>query len=295
MLLPFRARARVQVCAPRADGATRCAAPLPPPANNQTLLKDYIAKKSKGALLLDKYNARMGRALTPVPLLRQGEEGSVSFGDVAVLAHSGTGASVAFDVEDKDPRLDEETFAVSGAAGGAAMAVARNTFMLVDPAGKQGAPVRYGEPVLFRANPAAMGVAPEDMEDAPGLYLRSWPLSTTAFSKLSRRQEVALTSTKSYSCQWVVQPKVGSMAKLLAGQAVKAGDDVVLVHAATKQNLCITGKSFATDFGPELEACAFTTQLNNKSGALEQMAMGKPDALIEKTAISQNFFQICNA
>ena len=140
-----------------------------------------------------------------------------------------------------------------------------------------------------------LGVSPEEMSSAPGLYLRSWPLSTTAFSKLSRRQEVALTSTKSYACQWAVQPKTPSMRKMLEGKVVRAGEEIVLVHAATKQSLCFTGKSYATDFGPEYEACAFTSQLNNKSGTLEQMSMGVPDALIEKSENLENFFTIVNA
>ncbi|GBG81989.1 hypothetical protein CBR_g34169 [Chara braunii] len=70
----------------------------------ETLLKDYLAKKSKGLLKLDKFKRRMACALAPVELTTVADDGFVHFGDLVRLRNLFTEGYLACDVEDKDSR-----------------------------------------------------------------------------------------------------------------------------------------------------------------------------------------------
>jgi hypothetical protein len=95
-------------------------------------MQDYIARKERGELKLDKFQQRMAVALAPVETSSVSGEGLVHFGDVFCLRNVQTGALLAADVGDRDTRPGEGfKCAVTGTTlPSSAAPVARNTWML---------------------------------------------------------------------------------------------------------------------------------------------------------------------
>ena len=263
----------------------------------EVLLKDFLAKKERGELKLDKFQRRMAMALAPVELTKVADDDYVHFGDVLQITSS-TGAVLAGDIEDKDPRPGENACVVTATSMTAPCA--RNTFLIVKHEGGKFAAaydaqyddslLHYGQKIKIVAFPACTGDAVDAAGGENPLFLRSMPISTTHFAKFSRNQEVALTAKESSATVWTVLTPDPTKRLVSEGLPVVAGAPVLIQHCGTKQNLSCEDKVYSNDFGTELEVSACTATKVNASFRVTGMIEGKPETLSEKLCFDKNFW-----
>eukprot|EP00803_Ostreobium_quekettii_P009150 evm.model.scf_753.1 EVM.evm.TU.scf_753.1 scf_753:18748-21737(-) len=169
---------------------------------HSTKLKDFLRKKEAGGLKLEEFQHRISSALRDIELTVVRDDGLVHFGDVLQLAQADSGTVLACDVKDKDPRPGELIYAVTGAPS-LTSPCARNTFLIVKYKPPRLSPfdtyydddtLRYGQKIRLVANPGIAGQPLDVVGGRSPLCLFSRPVSTTHFSKYSRRQIVGLTN-----------------------------------------------------------------------------------------------------
>ena len=216
----------------------------------------------------------------------------VHFGDVVQIANLASGAVLAVDVEARDPRPAENACAVSATVQHADPC-ARNTFTFEKYVPRSSAVLvptydddvlHYGQKVKLVVNPAAGG--------APPARLKSFPVTTTHFSRFSRNCEVVACGVDSYECVFEVLTPDPAKRLVSEGVAVMAGAPVVFLHCQTNQCLSVEGFSFANDFGDELEVCGRTDVGAGNSYVMEGMATGKPQSMTQKAPGNVNVFTI---
>ena len=216
----------------------------------------------------------------------------VHFGDVVQIANLASGAVLAVDVEARDPRPAENACAVSASVQHA-YPCARNTFPFEKYVPRASAVLvptydddvlHYGQKVKLVVNPAAGG--------APPARLKSFPVTTTHFSRFSRNCEVVACGVDSYECVFEVLTPDPAKRLVSEGVAVMAGAPVVFLHCQTNQCLSVEGFSFANDFGDELEVCGRTDVGAGNSYVMEGMATGKPQSMTQKAPGNVNVFTI---
>jgi len=84
------------------------------------------------------------------------------------------------------------------------------------------------------------------------MYLNSLPVTPMTFSKCTRNQEVSVYHRKAYNTVWMIQPTSGARQDR-QGEIVKAGDAVLIEHAATSQYLATDFVTQQTIFDSETE------------------------------------------
>jgi len=141
-----------------------------------------------GRLLLNVIKDRMAKALQPVDLTVIRDDGYVHFGDLCMLKSTGTDSFLSGDLQDKDPRPGEVSYALTGSPDG--NPAARNTFYIDKADPSQGDDtVRYGEPVKMRINPRLRGLARDNqgkVVNSP-MYIVSTPVSFGNYAKHSHK------------------------------------------------------------------------------------------------------------
>ena len=244
--------------------------------------------------------------LSQVALTKTVNDEFVRFGDVVQIANLAHGAVLAVDVASTDlaPRA---SCVVSGAFEPKARApCAGNTFTfekyhprstaVLVPTYDDGSALRpEGEDC---ANPAAGcvgggGVIDED-ENAPAakMRLKSFPVSTTHFARLSRECEVVCSAIDSYECVFEVLTPDPARRLASEGVEVMAGAPVVLLHCQTNRCAAMEGAAFATDFGNELEVCGRTVTGAGNAYVMQGLATGKPQSMSAKAPGDVNVFTI---
>ena len=246
--------------------------------------------------------------LAQVALTKTVNDEFVRFGDVVQIANLAHGAVLAVDVASTDPRPAEASCVVSGAFEPKAQApCARNTFTFEKYHPRSTAVLvptyddeilRYGQKVKIVANPAAGcvgggGVIDED-ENAPAakMRLKSFPVSTTHFARLSRECEVVCSAIDSYECVFEVLTPDPARRLASEGVEVMAGAPVVLLHCQTNRCAAMEGAAFATDFGNELEVCGRTVTGAGNAYVMQGLATGKPQSMSAKAPGDVNVFTI---
>ena len=230
-------------------------------------------------------------------------ERSIRFGDVVMLANVASGAAVAADVEDADPRPGELSCAVSASAYPSP--VARNTWSFekfIPRASAYLTPtwdddlVRYGQKVKIVLNTAAGAIAgcpPDDESGGDGVNrLRSYAKSTTRFAKRSRFCEVSLSASDSYECVFEILTPDPTKRLVSEGVPVASGAPVVIRHCNTNQCLAVPGHSSANDFGDELEVAGHTASGAGNAYVMQGLATGKPSSMTTKAPGDINTFVI---
>lgn len=247
-----------------------------------------------GNLLLNVIKDRMAKALQPVDLTVIRDDGYVHFGDLIMVHSIGTDAFLSGDLQDKDPRPGEVSYALTASPDG--NPAARNTF-LVDKAepGQGDDTVRYGEPVKLRINPRLRGLARDNqgkVVNSP-MFIVSTPVSFGNYAKHSHKCEVMLTPKESHLCVWEVHVADPSQRFEYEGMPVRAGDPVVFKHRGTNEKLCaLNGFLHSTDFGEEFEVCGSTATTGGKQGVLMHMADGACGTLNERPLKPMNHWSI---
>ena len=139
--------------------------------------------------------------------------------------------------------------------------------------------VRFGDEVRIKVNPYIIG---------KDLFLHSVPISTLAYARFSRNQEVCLNSEASYNTVWRIQPTPGGG---YYNEEVKAGVPIILEHCATQQYLSNDKIPYRNDFGNELEVSAKTLATKNKSQILAKEKTGEATRESTHKAVpTQNFW-----
>ena len=260
----------------------------------ETVLKDYLAKRTNGTLKVDLFLKRMNKALAPVELTTVKADGYVHFGDVVQVCHATTGSTLACDIDDKssDSREDK-THAVT--ASTSTDPCVRNAFKIVKYEKAKSdifereyddkETLHYGQKIKLMHFPEP---------DEKPLYLYSKPISTTNFAKFSHFQEIALTPSDSFDSVFVVlHPDVVERSNMenTEGEKVPVGKAVVLQHCATRQNLCLMPQfKFQNDFGAEYEVCAKTLTVLGKNLTMEKITQGMVRGDLEKPELPNNFW-----
>ena len=247
-----------------------------------------------GRLLLNVIKDRMAKALQPVDLTVIRDDGYVHFGDLIMIKSNGTDSFLSGDLQDKDPRPGEVSYALTGSPDGNPSA--RNTFYVDKADPSQGDDtVRYGEPVKLRINPRLRGLACDNqgkVVNSP-MYIVSTPVSFGNYAKHSHKCEVMLTPKESHLCMWEIHVADPSQRFEYEGMPVRAGDDIVLKHRGTNEKLCCL-KNFlhSTDFGEEYEVCGHTVTTGGKQAVLMHEADGICGNLNERPLKSLNHWSI---
>ena len=227
------------------------------------------------------------------------EDGVVHLGDLLQIRHAGTDSVLSYDVEDKDARASEDSCAVTAASSAAATPCARNTWYLEKYESKAGTfaetfeddVLHYGQMVKIVCNPKAKG----PIADPAPLYLYSKPVTTTHFAKLSRQQEIGITSIGKYDAVWKVLPVLPADRLVLEGQPVPVGEPVVFQHSATKQNLNLTNENYFNDFGQETEVSGYASHSIGKAAVMENMKKGMVKSDLDKPELAGNHWRLCSS
>jgi len=225
-------------------------------------------------------------------------ERSVHFGDLVMLANVSSGAAIAVDIENADPRPAERSCAVSGSTHPSP--VARNTFSFEKYVPGSSAfltptwdddVVRYGQKVKIVINPQAGGIKGGDPSAPEPVRLRSYPVSTTRAAKYSRFCEIAASATDSYECAFEILTPDPTKRLVSEGIPVMAGAPVVIRHCQTNQCIFV-GRAFETDFGTEYEVAGRTASGTGNASVMQGLATGKPDSMTAKAPGDSNTFVI---
>merc|ERR1711998_646702 len=248
-----------------------------------------------GRLLLNVIKDRMAKALQPVDLTVIRDDGYVHFGDLCMLHSVGTNGFLSADLQDKDPRPGEVSYAITASQDG--NPAARNTiyFDKVEMDGGDDT-VRYGEPIKIRINPRLRGLARDNagrVVNSP-MFVVSTPVSFGNYAKHSHKCEVMLTPKDSHLSVWEIHVADPAQRFEYEGMPVRAGDNIVLKHRGTNEKLAAL-KEFlhSTDFGEEFEVCGCTKTTGGQQAVLLHEAGGQCGTLNERPLKPVNHWTIC--
>ncbi|GCB71170.1 cilia- and flagella-associated protein 161 [Scyliorhinus torazame] len=227
-------------------------------ALDQDVIKDFIAKKERGELTIQKMGSYKEILLDKTELAKS-RDGYVHFGDEVLLINPGTVDKYAANVHPiRRPmsltmNVDQSRFLTSTKVDSPCELSAslelsptiRNTFVITSIDGScVGDPLRYGQSFALRT---LEGVAGQ-------LYLTSDIKLFLKFAKKSRLQLVNLLDELSFLSCWQVLYLDPQMRLEYDGYPVQANIKVLINHTRTNQALAALQKySFWTAFGREHE------------------------------------------
>ncbi|XP_041031170.1 cilia- and flagella-associated protein 161 [Carcharodon carcharias] len=230
---------------------------------DQDVIKDFIAKKERGELLIQKMGSYKEILLDKTELAKSCD-GYVHFGDAVILINPGTVDKNAANIHPfRHPmsltmNVDQSRFLTSTkidspceVSGSLELGpTIRNTFVISSVDGScDGDPLRYGQSFALRT---LEGVAGQ-------LYLTSDIKLFLKFARKSRMQLVNLTDQLSFLSCWQVLYLDPQMRLEYDGYPVQANVKVLISHTRTNQALAALPKySFWTAFGREYEITANT-------------------------------------
>lgn len=246
-------------------------------------VKDFLAKKDAGELLIQKTSSLREQVTAPVEL--SSDRDSVAFGDKVVLFHVPTERSLSAHIPLDVLHLSKAIKSPCPVTASTnASPCIRNTFIIqgMSPDISGGDFVRFGQPFYLTTQPGAGGE----------LYLHSDAASFRKDAKYSRQQEVLLVDKPSYFCAWQIL-SVRQRDRLESeGEPVPSNSVIVLNHCKTNQNLaCLSQFSYKTGFGLEHEVTAHThyTQFKTIDMQNHWMVMNRiPRPVIEETSETPN-------
>ncbi|XP_014662377.1 PREDICTED: uncharacterized protein C15orf26 homolog [Priapulus caudatus] len=213
-------------------------------------LKDFLLKKENGELLIQKIHSLKSNILSKVNL-SVCTDGLVHYGDTVVLVNNPTNREckpvcLAANIDESSASNNSvrSPCRVSGAVF--KESCARNALTVAAVGGKSnvGEPLRYGEHFMLCTTPAC----------GANLKLFSEPATFTRCAKHSRHQMVTLVDEESSFTRWKVLSFDPMWRLETEGKPVKAGENVIITHVQTNQNLAMeeNGK-LMTMFGLECE------------------------------------------
>lgn len=264
-------------------------------------MQEFQLRKKQGSLLAthklksDFLHQRAPRSFDP--------HNALHFNFAVGIAHSDSAGSgdttrlLCCNVFEETPSIGSEEYTVTlasatGKGASATTALARNTFRIVSPqswkasqsdgssAGfaydVKGGPLCYGEPFFLMCNEALL-VDDKSVLLKPPLFLKSGLKTERSMSPITYNQRVWLSAEADSSALWVcARADLAGTEKLLAaGDQVRAGDAIAIVHKMTGQPLFTDPKNKQpTDFGVELEVCVHGAKNVGKHHNISAEALG---------------------
>uniref|UniRef100_A0A8V0Z994 Cilia and flagella associated protein 161 n=1 Tax=Gallus gallus TaxID=9031 RepID=A0A8V0Z994_CHICK len=229
----------------------------------QERLRDFIQKRERGELLIQKINRLQDNLLKKVQL-SVSKDGFICFGDRVMLLSPGKEPSVQRDVEACGEltlavNLEEVSIysAVSLHAPCAVSAVTtvgpvgRNTFCILSvDGGSVGEPVKFGQ---------KFGLGTTGGFSDPMLYLASDHKSFMRFAKKSYLQQVFLTDELSYLTCWQATFLDPQLRLEYEGFPVPANCKLIITHCHTNRSLAVPRNFWSRSyFGREYEVICHT-------------------------------------
>ncbi|XP_053573657.1 cilia- and flagella-associated protein 161 isoform X2 [Bombina bombina] len=229
----------------------------------QDLLKDFLEKREKGELLIQKTSSLKKNVLQKVEL-SVSKDGILHFGDVVMLLNpenaedtlsntSPVYGNYTLSANPCENALHAKTHLDAPCGVSASPNVkpcARNAFVITSVDGSaDGEPLHYGQNFALR-------MTGEFMEH---LFLTSDQKTFLKCSKKSNLQDVTLTNEPSYQTCWQIVYLDPQMRMEYEGFPVTANSKVLIVHSKTNQCLAVLRKYVLwTFFGKDCEVTAHT-------------------------------------
>jgi len=220
-------------------------------------IKDYLHKKETGSLLVNKVQKHLSASLQGVEL-KPNTDGVLHSGD-SIMLYSVTNEGVlSVDTSDR-VKPHSDAFAVSSSTVTQGH-VARNVFSIeAFSQNDKSDVITYGQLVRIVAHEAL---------HSQRLSLASEPVSLTSFAKISRKQEVYVTSSNSSDGGWRIVHADPTVRFETEGQPVPVNAEILIVHNLTKQALFSDRVLIHNDFGQEFEVSSHLANETKKRQAL---------------------------
>ncbi|KAJ1179089.1 hypothetical protein NDU88_004325 [Pleurodeles waltl] len=235
----------------------------------EELLKDFLDKREKGELLIQKSSNLKSNVLKP-SCLSAPTDGFLHFGDAVMLVNADVlevlggdptsapapvpvcdDVSLSLTPDDSAAYTNQCLGSYCGATASRNLnACVRNTFIITSIDGSpQGDILRYGQNFALRTT-----------DDFTGhLYLASDQQTFVKCARKSRMQEVFLTAQASYLTCWQTSYFDPQMRMEFEGEPVPANIKLLIIHSKTNQCLAVLRKFVLwTYFGKEYEVTART-------------------------------------
>lgn len=218
-------------------------------------LKDFLEKKEKGELLIQKASNLLQSILKKVSL-SVSHDGYLHFGDIVCIHNPSTETTISANMAES--KMHEEKRLVGPCDVSASKTVdpcVRNAFIILGPK-DQGEVLRFNEPFILSTLP---GVGGE-------LKLMSDRVTFNECAKKSRQQKVTLVENITFLSQWKILCLDPQLRLETEGMPVPANKKIILNHVKTNQNLAALSQySFRTPFGRECEVVAKTEVDSHKA------------------------------
>ncbi|KAM4749025.1 cilia- and flagella-associated protein 161 [Rhinophrynus dorsalis] len=230
---------------------------------DEDLLKDFLEKRDKGELLVQK-SSNLKKNILQKTELSITNEGLLHFGDVVMLLNPENSAetlsntspvhnNVTLSVNPDESAVHTKS-SLEAPCGVSASAnvqpCARNAFIITSVDGSSlGEPLHYGQNFALRTTDGFMN----------HLYLTSDQKTFLKSSKKSYLQEVSLTDQPSYQTYWQIVYLDPQLRLEHEGLPVLANTKLLIVHSKTNQCLAVLRKYVLwTLFGKDYEVTAHT-------------------------------------
>ncbi|KAM4677284.1 cilia- and flagella-associated protein 161 [Discoglossus pictus] len=230
---------------------------------DEELLKDFLEKREKGELLIQKTSNFKNNVLKKTKL-SVSQDGLLRFGDAVMILNPENAEDT---LSNTSPIYGNFTLSANPGEGAVhaksplqapcgvsassdIKPCARNTFVITSVDGSViGEPLRYGQNFALRTTDGFMG----------NLYLISDQKTFLKCSKRSNLQEVSLTDQPSYHSCWQFVYLDPQFRLEYEGLPVPANTKVLIVHSKTNQCLAVLRKYVLwTLFGKDHEVTAHT-------------------------------------
>lgn len=232
----------------------------------EDLLKDFLAKKDNGELMIQKTHNFLNTVLNKVDLTKP-EDGFLHYGDKVCLFHVPTrtvvsaymSAAQAFEAKEIEPNSQL-------ASSKRLEPCARNVFIIgsCDGGGRDGEVVRYSQPFTLTTLPGVGGQ----------LSLHSDRATFMKHAKHSRCQELLLVKDQSFLTAWTAVCFNPQERVEMEGEPVPVNAKVLINHMKTNQCLAALSEfSHKTPFGLEYEAVVSTKLDSHKMEDLQNHFM----------------------
>ncbi|CAL1540877.1 unnamed protein product [Lymnaea stagnalis] len=227
-------------------------------------LKDFLERRAKGQLLIQKSSGLMGKMSQPVQLSTS-SDGCVRFGDTIMVVNKGNPDRTVYGIG-QQPRDDsalalhipdmntdgEGSLTSLVVVGSKNLSPTYRTAFKVIPAevdNQIGDKLHYGQPFLL------VTAAPETGE----LSLFSDVILFNRSTEKARHQVAHLIPERSFKCAWQIEHKNPLLRLEYEHEPVLANEECLIQHCKTHQNLCLEEKYLVnTFFGREYEISAHT-------------------------------------
>ncbi|KAM8972294.1 cilia- and flagella-associated protein 161 [Pelodytes ibericus] len=230
---------------------------------DEDILKDFLEKREKGELLIQK-TTNLKKTLLKKVELSVSKDGFLHFGDVVMLLNPENGEeslsntspvfgnfSLCANPEESAVHTKDQLKVPCGISASVNVKPCeRNSFIISSVDGSDtGEPLRYGQNFALKTSEGFMG----------HLHLTSDQKTILKSSKKSCLQEVTLTDQPSYQTCWQVVYSDPQMRLEYEGFPVPANTKLLILHSKTNQCLAVLRKYILwTLFGKECEIAVHT-------------------------------------